>query len=191
MNITHANPALRHLGLPAMAAVMALCALLPLAQPQARRADPAPSRSIEWPTTWDGAPLRPLATSDVERRFAANFPGTIARFTDGERRMIVMRHVTRPTRMLHPATDCYRGLGYRIEATRLERDDGGRLWRCFEAHPTGGGAQGGPAVAQRVCERIEDPAGSDAFTDASAWFWAASLGRSTGPWRAVTVVEAL
>ena len=29
------------------------------------------------------------------------------------------------------------------------------------------------------------------FTDASAWFWAASLGSSSGPWRAVTLVEAM
>jgi len=42
----------------------------------------------------------------------------------------------------------------------------------------------------RVCERIEDARGL-AFTDASAWFWAAQLGRSTGPWRAVTVATPL
>jgi hypothetical protein len=56
------------------------------------------------------------------------------------------------------------------------------LWRCFEAH------QGGQRV--RVCERIVDANGL-AFTDTSAWFWAASLGQSAGPWRAVTRVQGL
>jgi len=39
-------------------------------------------------------------------------------------------------------------------------------------------------------ERIEDARGL-AFTDASAWFWAAQLGRSTGPWQAITVATPL
>jgi len=29
------------------------------------------------------------------------------------------------------------------------------------------------------------------FVDASSWFWAASLGHSNGPWRALTRVEGL
>ncbi len=65
-------------------------------------------------SAWDGAPLRPLALSDVEQRFAARLPGAIARTTDG-RRTLVLRQVAMPTRMLHPAADCYRALGFRIE----------------------------------------------------------------------------
>ena len=70
--------------------------------------------------------MRPLALSAVERRFAERFPGRIARLTDG-RQIVVLRDVARPTRLLHPAADCYRGLGYRIEGEQLERtaaDDG-------------------------------------------------------------------
>jgi hypothetical protein len=166
-----------------LALLLTIAALAPLARPS--DAAPAASASHEWPHRWEGRALRPLAMSPVEQRFAARFPGAIARFTD-EQRVLVLRDVQRPTRMLHPAADCYRGLGYRIEHARLERDAQQRLWRCFEAQP--GTAHSGTPV--RVCERIEDARG-EAFTDASSWFWAASLGRSRGPWRAVTTVEAL
>jgi len=150
----------------------------------ARSPDAAPrmASTPEWPAQWDGAPLRPLALSEVEQRFAAHFPGAIARLTDGER-MFVMRQVDRPTRMLHPAADCYRALGYRIVQARLEEDARARLWRCFNA-------ERGGQVKLRVCERIVDARGN-AFTDTSAWYWAGASGRSAGPWQAVTVATRL
>jgi hypothetical protein len=136
--------------------------------------------SHEWPREWDGAPLRPLALSEVEHRFAQQFPGAIARMTDGQQ-MLVMRQVHASTRMLHPAADCYRALGYRIEQARLERDVQARLWRCFEAQKSRG-------QTLRVCERIVGADGS-AFTDTSAWYWAAASGRSQGPWEAITIAK--
>jgi len=158
---------------------LAICALLGALHRTA--AAPSSSASIEWPTQWDGRVLRPLALSPVEQRFASQFPGQVARLTDGEQ-VLVWREVRRPTRMLHPAADCYRGLGYRIENAKLERDPQDRLWRCFEA------TQAGQRL--RVCERIVD-ANGQAFTDASNWFWAAQLGQSTGPWQAVTTARSL
>ncbi|MET3494019.1 hypothetical protein [Variovorax boronicumulans] len=136
--------------------------------------------SHEWPSQWDGVPLRPLALSEVEQRFADRFPGAIGRMTDGTQ-TLVMREVKQPTRMLHPAADCYRALGYRIEQARLERDAEARLWRCFVAQRHG-------AQKIRVCERIVDAQGT-AFTDTSAWYWSAASGQSTGPWQAVTVAR--
>ena len=169
---------------PALAVLgLALAGALPLWS--APRAEPS-ARHVEWPREWEGRVLRPLATSEVEQRFAARFPGAIARFSDGER-VLVLRRVNEPTRMLHPAADCFRGLGYRIERTQLERDARARLWRCFEA-------LGRDGSRLRVCERIEPAdvdAGGAAFVDASAWFWAAALGQSHGPWQAVTTVEAI
>lgn len=136
--------------------------------------------SHEWPSQWDGVALRPLALSEVEQRFADRFPGAIGRMTDGTQ-TLVMREVKQPTRMLHPAVDCYRALGYRIEQARLERDAQERLWRCFVAQRHG-------AQKIRVCERIVDAQGT-AFTDTSAWYWAAASGQSHGPWQAVTVAR--
>ena len=133
--------------------------------------------AAELPTQWQGAPLRPLALSDVELRFARHFPGTVARMTDG-RQVLVLRTVMRPTRMLHPASDCYRGLGYRIHSEQLEVQADKQRWRCFVAQRS--------AKAVRVCERIEDAQGLG-YTDTSAWYWASITGQSHGPWQAVTV----
>ena len=146
-----------------------------------RHAPAAPKHSAELPTEWQGKPLRPLALSEVETRFAHRFPGTLSRMTDGTQ-VLVLRHVVQPTRMLHPAADCYQGLGYRISAQQLELDGQQKLWRCFEA------ARGGQRL--RVCERIVDAAGQG-YTDASAWYWSAALGQSTGPWQAITTARPL
>jgi hypothetical protein len=163
----------------AFAAVLAACALLPALR--ARTAPAGVSPHVEWPAQWEGRALRPLALSPVEERFASGFPGRIARLTDGEQ-VLVWRHVQRPTRMLHPAADCFRGLGYRIDRIRLELDAQQRRWRCFEADRAG--------RRWRVCERIVDAEGQ-AFTDASSWYWAAQLGRSAGPWQAFTTARSL
>jgi len=103
-------------------------------------------------------------------------------FANG-RQSLTLRYVNRATRKLHPAADCYRGLGYAITHTSLEQRlaNASRttptLKRCFVA--TKHDRQ------LRVCEYIEDAAGQS-FTDASSWYWAAVTGRSQGPWQAVT-----
>lgn len=148
---------------------------------------PLPSEAVapafvEWPQYFEGSLLRPLALSAVEQRFVAEFPGAIARFSAGPR-AVTLRHVTVATRKLHPAADCFRGLGYHIESISLrQRSSSKGLQRCFVASGQG------PALS--VCEYIEDAAGRS-FSDHSAWYWAAIAGTSPGPWRAVTVAEAL
>lgn len=167
--------------------LLVACALLPLGRAASSHlvspaGETAPvATSTEWPREWEGRALRPLALGAVEERFAARFPGRIARLTDGQS-VLVWREAQKPTRMLHPAADCYRGLGYRIEQARLERDADARLWRCFIAERDG--------VRLRVCERIVDADGQT-FTDASSWYWAAQLGSSRGPWQAVTTARPL
>jgi hypothetical protein len=166
----------------ALIALALWCAMLPLGATRAASSSSAAPAHAEWPAQWRGQALRPLALSAVEQRFAAQFPGRIARFAAADGSELVLRDVNRPTRMLHPAADCWRGIGWRIEATRLERDgdDDTLLWRCFDA------VKDGQRV--RVCERIVDAQGRS-FTDTSAWFWAASLQQSLGPWQAITRVE--
>jgi hypothetical protein len=163
------------------AGALALCALAPLAPLASSHDAPRTPGGSEPPVQWDGSVWRPLALDAVERRFAARFPGRIARLTDGQR-VLVWREVATPTRMLHPAADCYRGLGYRIGEARLETDAEQHLWRCFVAERDG--------RRVRVCERIVDAHGQS-WTDASSWFWSAQLGRSTGPWQAYTIARSL
>lgn len=178
------NNRVRHKMLWAL--LLPLCMLWPLVATLYR---PAAASAAPWhvaselPVQWQGRALRPLALSAVEQRFAQNFPGSLSRMTDGQQ-TLVLRTVNQPTRMLHPAADCYQGLGYRIAAEQLERDQAQQLWRCFDATP---GQSGGPSGGQRlrVCERILDAAGQG-FTDTSAWYWAAVIGQSQGPWQAIT-----
>jgi hypothetical protein len=168
----------------ALIALALWCAMVPLARSARDTAAPTAATSHEWPAQWHGQPLQPLALSAVERRFAMQFPGRIARFALADDSELVLREVDRPTRMLHPAADCWRGIGWRVQPARLQHDDADNeaLWRCFEATHDG--------QRVRVCERIVDAKGQ-AFTDTSAWFWAASLGKSSGPWQAITRVEGL
>ncbi len=164
----------------ACAVLLPACALFVAGVQAVQHASPdaaTQTASVEWPREWNGQPLRPLALTEVEERFARQFPGALARLTDG-RQVLVMRQVRQPTRMLHPAADCYQGIGYRIQAQQLEQDANKDLWRCFEA------VRGDSR--QRVCERIEDASGQ-AWTDTSAWYWAAVMGKTQGPWQAVTV----
>ncbi|MDB5897274.1 MAG: hypothetical protein JWP41_876 [Ramlibacter sp.] len=140
---------------------------------------PLPAAGGEFPSQWQGRPLRPLMLTEVEQRFARQFPGTLARLTDGQQ-VLVLRTVLQPTRMLHPAADCYRGLGWRVAQEQLQQDPDGQLWRCFQASRAG--------QRLRVCERIVD-AGGRGFTDTSAWYWAALLQQSRGPWQAITVAS--
>ena len=168
----------------ALSALLLWCAMLPLAGNGRAAAAPAPvTEAPEWPQQWRGQALQPLARSAVEQRFAERFPGRIARFRVADGDELVLREVQRPTRMLHPAADCWRGIGWQVGTARLVRDEADRaLWRCFEATHD--------AQRVRVCERIVDAQGQ-AYTDTSAWFWAASLGRSVGPWQALTRVQGL
>jgi hypothetical protein len=167
----------------ALVALALWCAMLPLAlNGRAQTTAPSPLAHEEWPTEWRGQPMQPLALSAVEQRFSVQFPGRIARFALADQSELVLREVTRPTRMLHPAADCWRGIGWQVQPARLVHDADASLWRCFEAERQG--------RRVRVCERIVDAQGRS-FTDTSAWFWAASFGHSPGPWQAVTHVEGL
>ena len=133
-----------------------------------------------WPTSFQGRSIVPLPLSAVEQRFAAQFPGRIGRFSDG-RSNIIVRLVEQPTRLLHPAADCFRGIGYRVGRAQVRVDDDGQSWSCFKVEK--GGQQ------RMVCERIYDAQGG-AWTDVSSWYWAAALGKTQGPWWAVTVASA-
>jgi hypothetical protein len=134
-----------------------------------------------WPTHFDGKPLRALPLGALEQRFAAEFPGRIARFSDGERE-IVLRWVSRETRMLHPASDCFRGMGFSITPKPLRVGSGGERWGSFIA------VRGESAFS--VSERIHDDHGNQ-WTDVSSWYWAATTGKSQGAWWAVTFATSL
>ncbi|NJD06160.1 MAG: exosortase/archaeosortase family protein [Methylococcaceae bacterium] len=160
-----------------------LAAALFLAAAVAGTAAPAPpAEPVEAdPDWWEALPpqgLIRLALTPQDQNWLRHFPGAVARFGDGRREWLV-RHVETPTRSLHPAADCFRAMGYEVTAAKVHELDGIR-WGCFHAT--------GPSGSRQVCERILDSRGR-AWTDVSAWYWDAVLGRTQGPWWAVTMAE--
>lgn len=139
----------------------------------------APAAFPGWPAAYDGRPLTQLPLTAREQSFAEGFPGRIARFTGGHRE-IILRHVTTATRRLHPASDCYKGLGFSIEPLPLRRDANGQPLGCFSA------SKG--ATRHTVCEGLRDAKGA-AWSDISQWYWDALLGRVNGPWWSIVVAE--
>jgi hypothetical protein len=127
----------------------------------------------------EGHNLIRLELTAQERLFGRDFPGHIARFTDGSREIII-RWVQRPTRRLHPAADCLKGVGYEVTPRPIRRDHEGRQWGCFDATRQ--------HKRLRVCERIGDGQ-QRSWSDVSSWYWAAMLQRTEGPWWAMTVAE--
>jgi hypothetical protein len=164
------------------AAALLLAAMWPLIPASPTTAPTKKNLTVEWAEAeWlpPDASLMRLRLSTLEERFARQFPGHIARFTDARGEWIV-RVMDKPTRMLHPAADCFRGMGYEVTPPRVRMDHRGENWRCFTASRNG--------RKLRVCERIFDARGSR-WTDTSSWYWSALLAVD-GPWWAVTRVEA-
>ena len=132
-----------------------------------------------WPTQYEGHSLTAMPLTPREDSFVRDFPGRVGRFTDG-RREIIMRWVDAPTRRLHPAADCFRGIGYSITPLPVRKHASDAAMSCFRA------GHNGDAVA--VCEMIRDEHGA-IWPDVSAWYWSAMFGASPGPWWSFVVAE--
>jgi hypothetical protein len=173
-------------GLVVFLLALSIAAIWPFVYSKSGSATVTNNVSIEWAqANWvpqNTSPVRlPLAAR--EQRFSRQFPGHIARFADNRHEWIV-RVMDMPTRMLHPADDCFKGLGYKVTPARVHVDQRGENWRCFTAS--------GKGKNLNVCERIFDAKGGH-WTDASSWYWSALLEEAQhegGPWWAVTKVEA-
>ncbi|MBI5210169.1 MAG: hypothetical protein HY927_09395 [Elusimicrobia bacterium] len=159
-------------------AAMTAAAVSPLAG-RASRPQSAPPLFPGWPASFEGAAMKPLELGGREKAFGKSFPGRLARFSRG-RGEVVVRWVTDPSRLVHPASDCFRGLGFSIEPKPSVLDADGRRWGRFRA------SKGADSLLVR--ELVVD-AGGRSWSDVSSWYWPAALGRSQGPWWAVTVAE--
>lgn len=128
-----------------------------------------------WPSHFEGRALTPLPLTPIEERFQQNFPGRVGRFTDGQRELIV-RWVAEGTRKLHPSADCFKANGYVLSAPASSGS-----WSEFIATRKG--------QTLTVRERIHDAAGGAHWSEVSAWYWAVQLGRTKGPWWAITIAQ--
>ena len=135
-------------------------------------------RVQEFPKEFEGRPLREVGLTEREKYFLNGFPGQIGRFTDGHREIII-RRVEEATRRLHPASDCFRAIGYTVTPLPLKVDDQGKRWSGFTAVKA--------EESLRVHERIDDARGRE-WTDVSSWYWSV-WGEGKGEWWAWTVAE--
>jgi hypothetical protein len=156
-----------------------LAAIAAAAAPLYPRTIERSATAANWPSDYDGRPIRRLPAAPEDALLTRNFPGSVARFSDG-RRQIVLRRVSAATRQLHPARDCFRALGYVIAPAPMRIAPGGQSSSCFDAV--------GKGRTLRVCEQVRDAKGRS-FPDVSSWYWPALLGSSQGPWLAALTVE--
>lgn len=138
---------------------------------------------LPWPSSYEGRQLQELTLTEREQSFIDGFPGAVARFSDGNRELII-RQVNSPTRMLHPAAECFRGAGYSIVPISARENAAGVVQACFEAKKSG--------QTFRVCEHIKDELGRN-WSDVSAWYWHAPgqhyLNESPVHWWSFVVAE--
>jgi hypothetical protein len=139
----------------------------------------------DWPQTFEGQKLHQISLKEEEIKFNKDFPGSMARFTDGKREFF-LRHINKESRKLHPAQDCFRAYGYAINPLPVKLDNANRTWSCVRASK---GEQD-----YRVCELIVDTHGNS-WSEPSTWYWNALLSgtmqfnQTSGPWLAYVVAE--
>jgi len=143
----------------------------------------SPKKSVEpmnfpgWPEKFDGKTLKPLSFSFREMAFFREFPGRVARFSDGNRE-IILQWVTVRTRRLHPSIDCFRGLGFHIEPLPIHSDAVHQLWSSFKANKN--------TEHLIILERMYDMKGQS-WPDVYSWYWSALLGTTNPPWWKITI----
>ncbi len=138
-----------------------------------------PAAASAWPDRYEGQLLTRIAPAPEDRFLARQFPGQVARFSDG-RRQIVLRRVVAATRALHPASDCFRAIGYTVTPAPMRLAPDGKPASCFTATRDG--------RTLTACEQVRDT-GGQSWPDISSWYWSALLGPSQGPWTAALMVE--
>ncbi len=137
---------------------------------------------INWPEKIDGKVLKEVPVYNENKKlksFLADFPGQVKVFNDGKR-IYIIRYVRKTTRKLHPASDCYRAAGYKVEYQPMIIKSAGEHWSSFKA-----------SRADRevmVRERITDSLGNQ-WTEPSAWYWSALKNETKAPWWGITVEE--
>ena len=132
-----------------------------------------------WPNEYEEKRLTQLPLTKKEQGFVQDFPGSIARFSDGRRELII-RWVKEPTRKLHPAGDCFKGIGYTITPQPIEVNQDGINMGCFTAEKD--------SDTLNVCEYIVAKDGQT-WSDISSWYWGALFGNEAKGWYSYVIAE--
>ena len=137
--------------------------------------------------TFQGASLSPVAMTEGEEKFYADFPGMTGYFAvDGRSgESVFLRYTEAPTRKLHPAENCYRANGYEtrfrdnVLASVPELSDEDLKWSEFTIVDKG--------RPFRVRQCVVSLSSGRAWADIPAWYWQTTFSSDDiGPWLAVT-----
>jgi hypothetical protein len=159
----------------AYAFVCAAAALSPVLAIESASSKP---RFTGFPTTFEGRPLSRLPDTPEERAFYGRHALEHARFSDGER-VLLMRWAGADITGFHLAEACFRAFGFTLSPMPARSDSAARE-HCYRARRKG--------VAQRVCEQIRDGQGQ-VFASEPTWQLARVLGQSPPPYLGISVVE--
>jgi exosortase/archaeosortase family protein len=129
-----------------------------------------------------GLPVTRIALSPVEEKFYGDFPGSIAVY-EGSGFKLTVRHVTRATRKLHPASHCLRAEGFLIGHKTTRTDGEGNRWLSYTASRNGSSWE----VSERILRRDD----RRQWAEISEWYWSAFFHPQQGPWIAETVIAPL
>ena len=162
-----------------------LAALVPFIHHSSAR--PADSSTERMLNSFQGAPLSPMAMTESETEFYADFPGKTGYFAvDGRPgESVFLRYTENPTRKLHPAETCFRANGYKTEfsdnvlARVPELSDQDLEWSQFTV------VEKGRPFRVRQC--IVSLSSGRVWADIPAWYWQTTFSSDdSGPWVAVT-----
>ncbi|MDA7518214.1 exosortase/archaeosortase family protein [bacterium] len=130
-------------------------------------------------TEYQGQPVEEVPLSPREEAFAENFPGQLRVYRVGNDSLIV-RHVTKATRMLHPSYHCLKAEGFSISNSSFKTNPEGHRLSTYQAKLN--------KEHYLVSETIRSSDSSHHWTDVSAWYWHALFHPNSGPWIAETLL---
>ena len=158
----------------ALASTVSLITLVPARTTQQQLPPIAPL------THYQGQAVEELPLSEQEIAFSKNFPGHLRLYRIGNDTLIV-RHLTKATRMLHPSHHCLRADGFSLTTPGIRFDQNNRPTLSYQATRL--------QTSFRVTETIRNQSGSQHWAEVSAWYWHALLHPNSGPWIAETLLK--
>jgi len=132
--------------------------------------------------SYQGRSVEEVSLSPREESFAKNFPGQLKIYRVGNDTLII-RRITRASRMLHPSYHCLAAEGFAISDSRIKKDEQGRCFLSYQATRN--------QECFHVTERIRNLTHEQQWTEVSAWYWHALFNPGSGPWEAETLLTPL
>jgi exosortase/archaeosortase family protein len=187
IRVTHVSALLVHI---------AVCAAFALIWTTGAGTNAAAAQSrVVWPKSWEGRTLVPVRASAETENFWRGFPGEYREFLIAPEGRVVLRFAREATRRLHPAEDCFRGAGYKINPMPLESDGENIRWSAFECEKSG--------IRYKVRQCVISAQGEDlsnleaslptatSWPDVSSWYWdvARPFAKTSPEAIAITIIE--